>query len=107
MRPRMLVTGLNFDFFDFDDAEFLAVADGLVIALAPFHLKSEFLFASDMLDYVGHHSGICDRGRADAQFAVIIDEQHSFKSVGLAGLGGQALDLEGVAGCDSVLLASG
>ncbi len=46
MCHKFLKLGLKLNFFDLDDRQFLAVADGLVIALAAFHLESEFLFAA-------------------------------------------------------------
>jgi hypothetical protein len=48
---------LTFDFFDFDDRQFLTVTDGFVITFAALHLESQFLVATFVFDHVGNDTG--------------------------------------------------
>ena len=82
------------------------MTDGFVIALAAFHLESEFFLAALVRHHVGHHAGPANRGRAHRQLAVVIDQQHAVKRERFAGLDGQTLDFQRVARGDPILFAS-
>jgi hypothetical protein len=98
---------LSFDSGDFDNRQFLTMADGLMIAFAAFHLESELLFSADVLDHVSGNRSASDSGGTDGDFAIVVDEEHAVKSDRLAGINGQAFDFKRIARGDAILFASG
>jgi len=46
---------LSLDFFDFDDGEFLPMADGAMVALAALHLEGDDLVAAFVLLGISFH----------------------------------------------------
>ena len=82
------------------------MADSLVIALAAFHLERQLVFAALVLDDIRHDGRPGDGGRADADFAFVIDEQHAVERDRLARLDFKAFNFELVAGGDAILFAT-
>jgi hypothetical protein len=106
MCHKPMIKLLSLDFFNFHHRQFLPVADGFVVAFSALHLESDFLFAANVLDDVGHNSRATDGRRADGDLPVIADEQHAVKIYRLAGFDAQALDGKGVARGDTILFTS-
>ena len=101
----VLKPSARFDFFDFHDRQFLAVADGFMITLAAFHLESEFLLAALVLHHVGNDAGARDGRRADGDF-IAANHEHAVKREGFAGLDVEAFDFERVARDNAILFAA-
>jgi len=91
---------------DFDNRQFLAMADGLVVALAALHLERELFLAALVGHDIGGHGRTGDGGRADGHLAVIVDEQDAVKRDRLARLDFKAFDFELVARGDAILFAT-
>jgi len=93
------------NFFDFNDRQFLAVADGFMITLAAFHLESELLVAALMFHHVGNDAGAGNGWAADRNL-VAADHQNTVKSEWFARLDIKAFDFERVARGNSILFAA-
>jgi hypothetical protein len=99
------VPASDFDFFDFDDRQFLTVPDGLMIAFAAFHLERELLFAPLVFHDVGNHTSAGNRRPADGDF-IAADHEDTVKSKWFARLDIKAFDFERVARDDTILFAA-
>jgi hypothetical protein len=97
---------LSVDRRDLYHSQFLAMADGLVITLAAFHLEREFFLAALVLDNICHDGRAADGGRADGELAAVVDEQHAVERDRLARLDFKAFDFELVACGDAILFAA-
>jgi len=97
---------LSVDCGDFDDRQFLTMTDGLVITLAALHLERQLVLAALVFDDVRSDSRTGDGGRAHAQFAVVVDQQHAVKRDRLAGFNFKTFDFELVASDNPILLAT-
>jgi hypothetical protein len=95
----------DFDFFDFDDRQFLPVPDGLMIAFAAFHLERELFFAALVFHHVGDYARTRDRRPADGDF-IAADHEHTVKCKWFARLDIKAFDFERVARDDTILFAA-
>ena len=82
------------------------MANGAMIALAAFHLESDFLFTAFVGDDVGDDGGARNGGRTQSELAITADEEDPFKSEGLPGVGGQAFDFERIARGDTILFTA-
>jgi hypothetical protein len=95
------------DLGDPDLRQVLAVTHGAAVMLAPLLLEDLDLVAARLLDEFGGHDGAGDDRGADLESGVAGEHQHLVELEDVAGLAGQAFDLEHVVRLDAVLLAAG
>ena len=95
------------DLGDAQDREVLAVAVLAAVVVAALLLEDQHLVALALGDDGGADAGAADERRADGDLVAVAEHQHLAELDDLAGVAGQALDLDHVVRGDLVLLAAG
>src|SRR6267142_3138906 len=94
------------DFFDFDNRQFLPVANRLMITFAPLHFESDLLLTANVLDNIGDYRRARDCGHSNGHFPVVIDQKNTIKSKRLPDVDGQAFNFQSITRHDTILLTA-
>src|SRR5205814_1904524 len=99
----LMCHNLSFNFADFYPCQFLPVPYRPMVPFAAFHFERDFLFTAEVFENIDHNAGLGNRGRADADFTLVLDQEHPVQGKRLASLSFQTVDFQGLARSDTIL----